>query len=406
MGREGSGSGERTETLGELFSGGYYRHATRCMEGTMESNDAPQAPPGWYPDPATGSRRFWDGQAWSDPPPDAATGESRGAGPPKADRPDVLNRLTAQPSTFWAAALACVLMIVGGLGTWATALGFVSISGTHGDGWIVVGAGALGLASLWGYAMDGRALTLLAAVAFGVVGGGTSGYDLHKIVGVGATDLFGKQFQLVHAGWGIYMALGASVVLIFLALSTLTLGPADGRSNAALVFTSVVLAVAAVVVVSNVGTSNAESTTGAASGAASRSASAEEIETTPSEPESPLTAAKVREVLDEYAQFYSSENANALAKTFAPRFTRHDAKHALEDREEALETYERQFSELQHPSYELTTPEITLDQSGATAKSSYTITSQNGTVTGRITFHLISAGGIPQIDKIGVVPTP
>ena len=28
-------------------------------------------------------------------------------------------------------------MIIGGFGPWATALGFVSVSGTHGDGWIV-----------------------------------------------------------------------------------------------------------------------------------------------------------------------------------------------------------------------------------------------------------------------------
>lgn len=28
----------------------------------------PPPPPGWYPEPATGAWRWWDGQAWSGPP--------------------------------------------------------------------------------------------------------------------------------------------------------------------------------------------------------------------------------------------------------------------------------------------------------------------------------------------------
>ena len=33
---------------------------------------APSALPGWYPDPSTGARRWWDGSAWAEPAPPVA----------------------------------------------------------------------------------------------------------------------------------------------------------------------------------------------------------------------------------------------------------------------------------------------------------------------------------------------
>jgi hypothetical protein len=36
----------------------------------LPARSAGAAPPGWYPDPAgNGGQRYWNGSAWSDPPP-------------------------------------------------------------------------------------------------------------------------------------------------------------------------------------------------------------------------------------------------------------------------------------------------------------------------------------------------
>jgi len=127
----------------------------------VTQGEAPAALPGWYPDPeGSGSQRYWDGTRWSPPPPAgppadqqtvASGGESLGPAPSsRPPRSDALERLAQQPSTFWFSILAAVLMVIGGFGTWATALGIVSIPGTRGeDGWFVIGAAVVGLMAVW-----------------------------------------------------------------------------------------------------------------------------------------------------------------------------------------------------------------------------------------------------------------
>jgi hypothetical protein len=41
-------------------------------------------------------------------------------------------RFAEQPGIFWGAILACVGMGIGAVGTWATALGIISVAGTNG----------------------------------------------------------------------------------------------------------------------------------------------------------------------------------------------------------------------------------------------------------------------------------
>jgi hypothetical protein len=157
---------------------------------------APQAPAGWYPVPdSSGSKRYWDGEAWVDgPPAEQPTVTSDAVSSVSSERPpEVVNRLASQPSPFWFGLLACVLMVVGGVGTWATALGIVSVSGTRGDGWIVAGAAVGALFALWGYAMRPRVWIGLAAALFGagsaVASGNVTFHLVPKGSGVGIDQL-------------------------------------------------------------------------------------------------------------------------------------------------------------------------------------------------------------------------
>ncbi len=394
----------------------------------MTENDAPAAPPGWYSDPARpGSQRYWDGSAWAATPPPNPFGEQPTAvsepgvplppAPPPAPRSDPLSQLARQGSVFWFGVLACVLMVIGGLGTWATALSIVSISGTRGDGWLVVAAAVAGICALWGWGLRPRLWLLLAAVLFGAGGAATSGVDLHKIAGVGATSLFGQQVQLVHPAWGIYMALGASVALAGFALALSVLGPDDGAadedagvqersSNAPIIFVTVLIAVGAVVAVSKLGTSTQRNSDAQAQPATTSTEAESTARTTPTVSESSANSQEVQSTLDEYASDYSEENANKLSSLLASSLVRRDGAHAPEDLSKALATYRTQFSQLEHPIYKLSEPQITTEEGGATAKATYTITSQNGTAAGAITFHLVRQGTALTIDKLTIEPNP
>ena len=102
-------------------------------------------------------------------------------------------------------------MVIGALGSWATALNIVSVSGTRGDGWLVIGAALIGVASLWG-CIERRSLTLgLIAVLCGIAGAAVSAIDLNQLASVKSVNFFGQQLSVVQPGWGIYADVGASV---------------------------------------------------------------------------------------------------------------------------------------------------------------------------------------------------
>lgn len=103
-------------------------------------------------------------------------------------------------------------MVIGAFGPWVTALG-ISVSGTDGsnDGWLVVGAAALGVLLFWSR-RDTRAAAI-GPVIGGVAGLGITFYDRqnvqHKISKGGAFVQ-----ALAHVGWGLNLSLVASLSML------------------------------------------------------------------------------------------------------------------------------------------------------------------------------------------------
>jgi hypothetical protein len=120
---------------------------------------------------------------------------------------------------FWVAASAAVAMVVGGLGPWATTLGF-SANGTEGDGWIVIAAGglvAVGMVSTYrrSFAAKRTVVSLLLAGTSVVA---TSVYDINHI----ASGYDGAYSQgVLNPGWGLYMSLAAGFAVVIVALAVL-----------------------------------------------------------------------------------------------------------------------------------------------------------------------------------------
>jgi MYXO-CTERM domain-containing protein len=113
----------------------------------------------------------------------------------------------------WWSGASLALMAIGAFGPWAKVFGLLSVSGTDGgDGWIVIGLAVAAGIFLWRFSVRRRrlwpALMLLAAIG----GAFTSGYDLNNLNSLASADtFFGAEF--VHAGWGVYLDLIASISL-------------------------------------------------------------------------------------------------------------------------------------------------------------------------------------------------
>lgn len=67
--------------------------------------------------------------------------------------------------------------------------------------------------------------------------------------------------------------------------------------------------------------------------------------------------------------------------------------------------HEHQFGELKKPTYSLSGTSVEPGSGEATATAQYSITSQNGTVTGSITFHLVEQDEKLLIDKLTIEPS-
>lgn len=99
------------------------------------------------------------------------------------------------------------LMVIGGYGAWATILS-LPVSGTVGDGWFVIIAGAFG-AGL-SYAMRGSRSAGAWPLIGGVVGLAITAYDrshLEDFINHGGA----VPQPPVHVGWGLNVALIASI---------------------------------------------------------------------------------------------------------------------------------------------------------------------------------------------------
>jgi hypothetical protein len=107
-------------------------------------------------------------------------------------------------------------MILGSIGPWVVVGALITIDGTDDgrDGWVVIGAAAVGALAfaLW---MRGRWWSLLAALAAGV-GLATTVYDRIDLEGTAAGIDVGR---FLDAGWGLYVAMAGSASLAIAAVA-------------------------------------------------------------------------------------------------------------------------------------------------------------------------------------------
>jgi Protein of unknown function (DUF2510) len=155
--------------------------------------ETPQSPPpGWYANPEGAGQRYWDGANWTDQfsERDAQTKTRWGTSP-----------------AYWVACGSLVGMVVGGVGPWIT-LGPLTFSGTSGgrDGGVVVGAAVVAGILLAVFAATGRRGWLIGAGIVGLLMLITTIVDLADISDANALG--------ASAGWGIWLALAASALLM------------------------------------------------------------------------------------------------------------------------------------------------------------------------------------------------
>jgi hypothetical protein len=130
----------------------------------------------------------------------------------------------SRPAIFWVTAVSAVLMVVGGFGPWATALG-VTISGTDGgDGWFLIIPGLLTLGLL--FVQVGRPSArwpMILVVLLGALGALVAVVDLNDINNLGAQDAIFN--DVVDTGWALYLSLIASLAVVLSAIATLIRRP-------------------------------------------------------------------------------------------------------------------------------------------------------------------------------------
>jgi hypothetical protein len=125
------------------------------------------------------------------------------------------SRFSNQPPLFWVAVASCVLLIIGGLGPWASAIqGILDVSGTDGgDGWFPIVGGLLSLGTLFltaaGHKRRHSVVLLLVAVVCALV------------FYVDYTDISDKG-PLVDPAWGLWAVLIGSIGLAVSAIGLLT----------------------------------------------------------------------------------------------------------------------------------------------------------------------------------------
>jgi len=137
---------------------------------------------------------------------------------------DMQGGFGSRPGIFWWTAVSAVLMVVGGFGPWAKALG-VSISGTDGgDGWFLIIGGLLAGGLLFvQVARAGARWPMILALLLGALGALVAVVDLNDINNLGADDAF--LADVVDTGWALYVSLIASLSLILASIATLVRRP-------------------------------------------------------------------------------------------------------------------------------------------------------------------------------------
>ena len=118
--------------------------------------------------------------------------------------------MTRQQALFWWVVASAALMVVGSFGPWAKVLGF-TVSGTDGsnDGWFVVAIAVVaGAVLLW---KRRKTQAGFAAIVGGVLGASVAMYDRSNVKDAASES--GEVGELVQVGWGLNLALVASISL-------------------------------------------------------------------------------------------------------------------------------------------------------------------------------------------------
>jgi hypothetical protein len=144
-----------------------------------------------------------------------------------------MSEMSKLPTLIWFGLGAAVAMAVGAFGPWGKVVGIVnvSISGTDGsnDGWLVVGAAGVGVACLFAYAGVGKPAAIGVLLA-GAAGAAVGIYDRSNVTDL--NDESGTNLASIEVGWGLNLAIGASIALAVIGLIAL-LSDSDRAASAA-----------------------------------------------------------------------------------------------------------------------------------------------------------------------------
>ena len=184
-------------------------------------------PPGWYTDPDGPGQRWWDGERWTEHvsdvafvlhPPAAYVPEQPAPDPVAPPPPAAaLERSAppAPPALFWALPALVVAMIAGAAGTWVSVAvddqTVATLGGLEegGDGWLVVLAAAIAalVLSVWVFER-----TILLPIVGVVTGLASATMALYRAADPARGHALGGGVD-VSAGWGVWVALLASLAL-------------------------------------------------------------------------------------------------------------------------------------------------------------------------------------------------
>ena len=118
---------------------------------------------------------------------------------------------------------------------------------------------------------------------------------------------------------------------------------------------------------------------------------------------SPVSQEEVEDLLRRYQAAYTAESVSGLAELLAPGLVRRDPPSPVQDRNAALNEYQRQFETLDSPVYTLQNVSVETGSGEAAARADYRVTAANADVaTGLIAFHMVEDGGQLLIDEIEI----
>jgi hypothetical protein len=120
--------------------------------------------------------------------------------------------MSLKSAAIWVGASA-LLMLIGAFGPWATVFSVLSVSGTDGDGKIVLIA-ALVIGAMVALRLNakGRRWTVVVALLAGLIAAATSIYDMANI----QNTISNSQYRgVISVGWGLWIDCIASVSAVF-----------------------------------------------------------------------------------------------------------------------------------------------------------------------------------------------